>query len=182
MSNAQLAEKILTNMGVYKLASGAVNTDLVTLVVDAFTLLPNDRGQLVLRLAEILTTLEFATGALSIYNAAAVSWNDEVTATLAYSGISTNTTESATGDNTDLLKSYKLSPVSVAAVSEGATALFNLATSGVKDGTTIAHTLSGVSAADVTGSLTGVAPQLLVAKPLSLLPWLQTTPTKASKP
>jgi len=67
-------------------------------------------------------------------------------------------TVNSTIDNLVLVnQTFVLAP-SASSVNEGASATFNLTTTGVADGTVVAYTLSGVDAADlVSGSLTGQA-------------------------
>jgi hypothetical protein len=93
------------------------------------------------------------------------SFNDFVTASLGatvptgtdtVNGSTTNETVNEDGTiGTPATPTFALA--GAASVDEGATATFTLTTTNVADGTTVNYTISGVSAADVTGGLTGTA-------------------------
>jgi len=69
----------------------------------------------------------------------------------------TTTNESVNEDGTIGTPTPTFALAGAASVDEGATANFTLTTTNVADGTTINYTIAGVSAADVTGGLTGTA-------------------------
>ncbi len=66
------------------------------------------------------------------------------------------TSATTTVNDTSLTTTYALA-AGATSVNEGSTATFTLATTNVADGTVLAYTLTGVTASDVTGALTGNA-------------------------
>ncbi len=95
LSNEDLANLILTNMGVLPSTNEGVLAFVPELVAYFGANAPADRGLIVLQLSEILATLAGATGDLAAYAPAAASWNNEVTKSFEYS---VNTNNTATAD------------------------------------------------------------------------------------
>lgn len=92
LSNAELSKKVLTNMGVLPTTDISVAA-LESALTDYFTAFNTDiRGFIVLQLANLLANAEYSTGSLSVYNAAAVAWNSEVSTSYMYSINTKNTT------------------------------------------------------------------------------------------
>ena len=87
LTDAQLAERVLGNMGVLP------NDPLLAAVADYFTATGvASRGTVVLQLGQILAGLETATGEQAIYAPQAAAWNTEVEKSFIYSSNSANTT------------------------------------------------------------------------------------------
>lgn len=101
LSNAELAAKVMDNMGL--LPNDALQAALVDYLNGPGA---SNRGLVVLQLATILTRLENAGGDLSVYNAAAAAWNTEVTNAFTYSADPSNTVPS--GDETTAGKTFML--------------------------------------------------------------------------
>lgn len=80
LSNAELANKVMGNMGL--LPNDALEAALVDYLAGPGA---TNRGLVVLQLANILSGLETASGSLAVYNDAAVAWNTEVTKAYTYS-------------------------------------------------------------------------------------------------
>ncbi|MBC7617605.1 MAG: hypothetical protein H7293_01195 [Candidatus Saccharibacteria bacterium] len=72
LSDAALAHKVLTNMGLLP------NTELALGLTDYFAANQSARGIVVLQLSQILLDLEFATGSMALYATAALAWNKEI--------------------------------------------------------------------------------------------------------
>lgn len=87
LTDAQLAERVLGNMGVLP------NDPLLAAVADYFAATGvQSRGVVVLQLGQILAGLENATGEQAIYAPQAVAWNTEVEKSFLYSSNTANTT------------------------------------------------------------------------------------------
>jgi len=95
LSNSDLSTKVMTNMGL--LPNDALKSAMVDYLNGPGAA---NRGLVVLQLSNILSNLETATGTQSVYNAAALAWNNKVTAAYTYSSNTANTSASSTGDVT----------------------------------------------------------------------------------
>jgi len=95
LSDAALATKVLTNMGVLPSTDAAI-VALEAELATYFGVVGTDaRGIVVLQLGQILANLEGATGDLAVYASTAAAWNNEVAVSYSYSA---NTANTATGD------------------------------------------------------------------------------------
>lgn len=98
ISNADLAKKVMTNMG----ALPSTDADVLAFeeaLTDYFAgVAIADRGIVVLQLSQLLSGLETATGAQAVYADAAKAWNKEVEQSFIYSSNPSNTGPSNPGD------------------------------------------------------------------------------------
>ena len=92
VSDADLAHKVLTNLGVLPSDNESVQAT-EPFVVDYFgAISKEDRGIAVLQLAYILSSLEVVEGEMAVYSPAAVAWNKELLASFTYSADAAHTT------------------------------------------------------------------------------------------
>ncbi len=91
-TDAELSKLLMTNLGLLP------NADLESALTAYITSVGKvNIGVVALQLGQILSGLEFATGAQAIYNAPAVAWNNEVTASYNYSANPANTSAGPVG-------------------------------------------------------------------------------------
>ncbi|WP_428002578.1 beta strand repeat-containing protein [Acidovorax sp.] len=104
LTEDQLSTKILGNLGVLP------NTGLQAAVKDYLVSVGKANvGIVAMQLADILSGLENATGDQAAFNAAAVKWNNEVTASYTYSANPANTGASPIGDTDTTVTGVTLS-------------------------------------------------------------------------
>lgn len=90
-TDAEFSKMVLTNMGVLPSTVASVQALEGALADYLGVAGVANRGIVVLQLSAIMANLETATGDLAVYNAAAVKWNKEVTASYQYSSNAANT-------------------------------------------------------------------------------------------
>jgi len=150
MTEDALSTKILGNLGVLP------NTGLQAAVKDYLVSVGKANvGIVAMQLADILSGLETATGDQAAYNAAALAWNNEVTASYTYSANPANTTASPVGSTDTAVTGVTLSLTSGDDFVSPAASEAKFKTTGNND-TILATTAGFLSATDVVDGGAGV--------------------------
>lgn len=146
----QLSTKLLTNLGLLP------NAGLQTAVKDYLVSVGKSNvGIVALQLANILSGLETATGDQAGFNAAAVAWNNEVTASYTYSANPANTSASPVGSTDTAVTGVTLSLTAGDDFISPAASEAKFKTTGNND-TILATTAGFLSATDVVDGGAGV--------------------------
>lgn len=150
MTEDALSTKILGNLGVLP------NTGLQAAVKDYLVSVGKANvGIVAMQLADILSGLETATGDQAAFNAAALAWNNEVTASYTYSANPANTTASPVGSTDTAVTGVTLSLTSGDDFVSPAASEAKFKTTGNND-TILATTAGFLSATDVVDGGAGV--------------------------
>lgn len=150
MTEDALSAKILGNLGVLP------NTGLQAAVKDYLVSVGKANvGIVAMQLADILSGLETATGDQAAYNAAALAWNNEVTASYTYSANPANTTASPVGPTDTAVTGVTLSLTSGDDFVSPAASEAKFKSTGNND-TILATTAGFLSATDVVDGGAGV--------------------------
>lgn len=150
LTEDQLSTKLLTNLGV--LPNAALQTALKDYLVQVGKA---NVGIVAMQLGEILANLENATGDQAGFAAAAVAWNNEVTASYTYSANPANTTASPVGPTDTAVTGVTLSLTAGDDFVSPAASEAKFKTTGNND-TILATTAGFLSATDVVDGGAGV--------------------------